>query len=236
MIPDLSAVKAEEDRVRAAYSRRSGADRYSWFSPGHVFMLQGRERRVLDILRRCGVRDLGHMRIFEVGCGHGQWLADFIKWGAVPSNLAGIDLLADRLAAARTRLPSSVTLYLGSATELPIETESFDIVVQSTVFSSILDENVRRQAAGELLRVLNPNGFLVWYDLFVSNPRNPDVRGVSLRELRRLFASCSVDVRRATLAPPVTRTCARISWLLCELLELLPLLRTHYLGVIRKRS
>jgi hypothetical protein len=61
-----------------------------------------------------------------------------------------------------------------------------------------------------------------------------NVRGIAAREIQRLFPGCSVNLRRVTLAPPLTRRLASRSWLACSLLEAIPLLRTHFLGVIRK--
>jgi len=196
--------------------------------------MQQRELGVLDALRRNGVRDLSHTLVLDVGCGHGQWLNDLIKWGAQPLNLAGIDLLPERVMAARARLPQQVQLHVGSATELPAPTAAFDIVLQSTVFSSILDHETRRCVAAEMLRVLRPEGLIVWYDFFLDNPRNSDVRGVRRNDIRTLFPNCVIDIRRATLAPPIARRIAPISRLACGVLETFPILRTHYLGVIRR--
>ena len=58
---------------------------------------------------------------------------------------------------------------------LDFRTDSFDFVFQSTVFTSILDSEVRKEVAGEMLRVLKPGGVILWYDFHVNNPRNPDV-------------------------------------------------------------
>ncbi|MGH7266299.1 MAG: SAM-dependent methyltransferase, partial [Candidatus Rokuibacteriota bacterium] len=66
------------------------------------------------------------------------------------------------------------------------------------------------------------------------NPRNPDVRRVTKAEIHDLFPGCRVALRRVTLAPPLTRLLARRARLLCHVLEQVPWLRTHYLGVIRK--
>src|SRR5947208_2787418 len=102
MTPTTS-IAAEEERIRQAYSRRAGDPRYSWFSRGTLWMAQRRERDVLDALRRNGISDLSQKTVLDVGCGHGQWLADLIKWGAPPENLCGVDLLQERIAAARVR-------------------------------------------------------------------------------------------------------------------------------------
>jgi hypothetical protein len=48
MVQSLESTRAEEVRIRAAYAKREEADpRYSWFSPGHLFIVQQRERRLL---------------------------------------------------------------------------------------------------------------------------------------------------------------------------------------------
>ena len=70
---------------------------------------------------------------------------------------------------------------------------------------------------------------------YVDNPRNPDVRAVSATEVTRLFPQCRVRLRRVTLAPPLARLLAPRAPTLCALLNLVPPLRTHYLGVIRRR-
>jgi len=234
MTPNTS-IAAEEERIRGAYSRRVANARYSWFSRGTLWMAQRRERDVLDALRRHGIDDLSKKTVLDVGCGHGQWIADFIKWGARPQNLCGVDLLPQRIAAARERLPQAVRLETGSATALPAASGSQDIVVLSTVFSSILDAELRLRIAAEVKRVLRPGGGLVlWYDFFFDNPRNKDVKGVSRKTIQALFSECVIDLRRTTLAPPIVRRLAPRSWLACDLLDSLWMLRTHYLGVLRR--
>jgi ubiquinone/menaquinone biosynthesis C-methylase UbiE len=116
---------------------------------------------------------------------------------------------------------------------LPFADGSFDLVSQFTVFSSILHAGVRRRAAAEMLRVLRPGGVALWYD-FTVNPTNRDTHGIGGDEVTRLFPGCRVRARRVTLAPPLGRLVAPRSWLLAELLENVPALRTHLLALIRK--
>jgi len=54
---------------------------------------------------------------------------------------------------------------------------------QFTVFTSILDISMKQSIAGEMLRVLKPDGIILWYDYYRNNPMNPDVRGVKKREI-----------------------------------------------------
>ncbi len=225
MIQPLDSVRAEEDRIRAAYAR---------FTPGYQFMMQERERRLLALLRRYDYETLESKKILEVGCGTGEWLRDFIKWGARPENITGIDLLAERASKARRLCPPAVHIERASAADLPFSDERFDVVLQSTVFTSILDLDLKRRVAAEMMRVVKPEGFILWYDYHVNNPWNNDVRGVKRREINRLFPSCRIQLQRITLLPHLARLVAPYSYLGCYLLEKLPPLCTHYLGVIRK--
>lgn len=226
---------AEEARIRAAYARRGGAWRYEWSNPAYVFAMHDLERGVLAALRRSGLWPLGAKRILDVGCGTGYWLRRLVAWGAQPRHTAGIDLLHQRVFDAAKVSPRHTGLSCGSGVYLPFRSASFDLVLQFTVFTSILDSDFRRRVADEMVRVLKPDGSVLWYDFCVGNPRNPDVRPVKADEIRRLFPGCAVDVARVTLAPPLTRLVAPRSWTLCALLNLVPSLRTHYLGVIKRR-
>ncbi len=138
-----------------------------------------------------------------------------------------------RAAEARLRFPSA-DLRIGDATRLPWPNGRFPLVIASTVFSSILDPVVRRMVASEINRVLAPGGALLWYDLRVNNAANPHVRKVGRPELLRLFPGLKGEIRSVTLAPPVGRAVIPASWLLAELLEMIPVLRTHLLAVMVK--
>src|SRR5262245_1021704 len=140
MVQSFESARAEEARIRAAYAKRDQADtRYSWISPGYQFMMQERERRLLALLRRYDYENLKSKTILEVGCGNGEWLRDFIKWGARPENMTGIDLLTERVVKARQLCPPGVRIQCASAAQLPFSNEKLDLVLQSTVFTSILD-------------------------------------------------------------------------------------------------
>lgn len=207
--------------------------RYSWFNPSYVRLRQERDRAVLRLLARHVKSSLAGQRILDAGCGTGQWIRQFVEWGARPEYIVGIDVLPDRIGAARRMCAPGVQLRVESAARIASRDAAFDIVVQSTVLSSILDDAAQRAVARELLRVLKPDGILVWYDLRVGNPHNPNVMGIGRRRLRRLFEGCEIRIRRITLAPPLARLLAGRSTLLLQLAGAVPLLRTHYVGVVR---
>ena len=232
-IPGSSHI--EEARIRAAYAKRQKDDaRYSSFSMGNLFLMQERERRLLTLLKRNHLAPLQTKKILEVGCGTGYWLREFIKWGARPENITGIDLLVDRVAEARYVCPEAVNIVYGNAVALAFPDATFDLVVQSTVFTSVLNAMMKQQMASEMLRVVKDDGFILWYDYHVNNPWNPDVRGVKRREISQLFPGCHLNLQRITLVPPLVRLLAPYSWLACYMLGKIPWLCTHYLGLISK--
>ena len=231
----LDRITVEEQRIREAYSRRTQDDVwYSWFNPGQLLKTQEWERRLLALLRQHGLGSLKEKRILEIGCGTGYWLRELLKWGAQPENVAGLELLPELVSEARRLCPGGVTVEQGSATHLEFADRTFDLVLQFTVFTSILDKALQAQIATEMIRVLKDKGHIIWYDFRVNNPWNPDVRGIRKREIFRLYPNCSVKLERITLAPPLARLIAPYSWLACEALGRIPWLCTHYLGMIQK--
>ena len=220
---------SEADRILEELRRRERevpADFYSLDRPANRFLRRGQERALAKALEEIG--PLSGKRVLEVGCGSGNWL----EMLAGAASLAGIDLDPGRAARAAARFPEA-DIRAGDASSLPWASGGFDVVLQSTVFSSILDLGMRRAVASEMRRVLAPGGAILWYDFFVDNPSNPHVRGVRRREIDALFPGCRVALRRATLAPPIARRIVPVSWTRAALLEALRVFDTHYLGVIR---
>jgi len=225
---DLARLRTEyADRER----RLAGRDIYSLFNPAHLFMTQQRQRITLKTLRRMGYYPLDRYRVLEIGCGRGGVLLEYLSFGAMPQHVYGIDLLADRVVEAHARMPS-LMLSCADGQHLPYPDNTFDLVMQYTAFSSILDDTVKTNVAREMLRVLRPRGAIVWYDYWL-NPTNPQARGIRPAEIRRLFPDCKYDFQRITLAPPVTRNLVAFSWTICMLLEKIKFLNTHYLVIIQ---
>jgi SAM-dependent methyltransferase len=195
--------------------------------------VQERQRAVLRLLARLGWR-LQERRAVEVGCGAGGNLLELLRIGFAPRHLCGIELLPDRLAQARAVLPSEVALWAGDAAAAEIAPQSQDLVLQSTVFSSLLDDEVQRALAQAMWRWVRPGGGVLWYDFTVDNPRNPDVRGIPVRKVTMLFPHARVQVRRVTLAPPLARALCRIHPGLYGVANTVPMLRTHVLAWLEK--
>jgi ubiquinone/menaquinone biosynthesis C-methylase UbiE len=224
----------ETDRILEEHRRRDReipAGFYDLDQPANLFLRHGQERALRDALERSGLLPLSGRRLLEVGCGSGNWLEILERFGARREEISGIDLDPGRAAACASRFPGA-DVRSGDASVLPWESGSFDLVLQGTVFSSILDPGMRRAVASEMLRVLAPGGAILWYDFFMDNPANPNVRGVRRRGIETLFPGCRVELRRATLAPPLARRIVPVSWTVAAVLESLRVFDTHYLGRI----
>jgi SAM-dependent methyltransferase len=227
---------ADTARITAEYERRAReipADFYSLGRPGNLLMHQQTVRSCIGALRHANLYPLHGRRVVDIGCGVGTWLLEFAQWGAEPEDLAGIDLMPARIEGTRRRMPQA-DLHVGSASDLPWDDESFDLVSQMIVFSTFADPALKRAVAREMLRVLKPGGAILWVDMRVNNPRNPEVKGVRKAEIRELFPGCALELAPALLAPPLSRLIAGRAWALGEALHALPFLRSHYAGLIRK--
>jgi hypothetical protein len=236
------------ENIQAEFRRRDAAiapDFYSLTRDVNLFFYQGRVRSALALLRRCGFFPCTDKTVLEIGCGARGWLPDFEAWGVSRENLAGIELDETRARVLQRLLsgyPSETDgawtggadIRVGDAAQLPWSDGAFDLVVQSTVFTSILEPALRRAVAAEMLRVTRSTGLVLWYDFVFNNPSNPNVRGVKLAEVKELFPHCDVTTCRVTLAPPLARRLVPFSWLAAELLQNLRIFNTHRLVIIRK--
>lgn len=210
-------------------------DIYSPLHKSAFFMIQSRQR----IFRRIFADHfpsgkLDNLKLLEIGCGNGQWLAEFQTFGFNVNNLSGIELDTERTAAAQKRIIGA-DIRSGTAAELPWDDNHFDIVFQSTVFTSVLDDSIRQKIAFEMHRVCRKDGFILWYDFMFNNPKNQNVKGIAKKQVSELFSNCQCTFQTTTLAPPIARRLVPISWFAADLLEsLCPFLRTHLISVIKK--
>ncbi|HQF61055.1 MAG TPA: class I SAM-dependent methyltransferase [Anaerolineaceae bacterium] len=225
------------DRMRNEYSARArrfaGKDLYSVFNTSYLFALQNRQRDLLRALRKTGFQSFCGQRILEIGCGGGGVLLEYLSIGAEPERLFGVDLLPDRLFEAHNKLPLSC-LSCTDGQDLPFPAKTFDLVLQYTAFSSVLDDQIKRRMASDMLRVLKPDGLIVWYDFWL-NPTNLQTRGIQPKEIRRLFGGCDIHFHKITLAPPIARRIVPISWGIGLFLESLKIFNSHFLAIIRPR-
>ena len=196
-------------------------------------MAAERAALVKRMIAGLGLASLANQRLLDVGAGAGQILEFFAGLGFSPGNLYGIDLVPERVVAAKVRLPQ-FRIEEGNAENLPFADRFFDFLVAFTLFSSILDPRMAGNVAAECARVLRPGGALIWYDFRYHSPGNPNVRGVALQKIHALFPGFSGRLRTVTVLPPLARRLGRWTSSIYPLLARVPFLRTHYLGFLTK--
>ncbi len=237
--PPTNGASEELTAVAERYDRRKTHVATGLYDPLNAAVLmaqQERERALVGWVHASGLAPLRDKTLLEIGCGSGGNLLQLIALGFSPANLVGNELLEDRCARARERLPAATRVVAGDASSVDLGADRFDVVFQSTVFTSLLDPEFQARLARRIWTLTKPGGQVLWYDFTYDNPRNADVRGISISRIRALFPEGSLTSRRLTLAPPIARLVSRIHPSLYTVANSLPFLRTHVLCWIRKPS
>jgi hypothetical protein len=222
----------ELNEIRLRYARRnSNLDEqktYPTFSKFQHYSRCDREYWFDSILTRRFANGFQDVRFLEIGAGDGCNLPGFLRLGTHPNNLFANELLEDR-GAKLNRLVKPENIFLGDARIVPWT--GLDIIFQSMVFSSILDQSFRQELAASLWNRLSDRGLILWYDLRINNPNNKDVKGLKKAEVLNLFPEAkSVEFHKCTLLPPLGR---RVGGLYNFIN--FPFLRGHYVAALSKR-
>ena len=148
-------------------------------------------------IERTGTRALPGLRVLDVGCGTGATM-DHLKRYGVPH---GIDLSELPLKFSRRR--GHQRTLRASATELPFESESFDLVTALDVIEHLDDD---AQGLSEIRRVLKPGApVVIFVPAFQSLWGPNDVqsghrRRYRLNQLRSLVEDAGLRVERVSYA------------------------------------
>ena len=227
--------ESASEQIRQEYQRRDKNPLFrQLYDPLSDFSIYHQARLDLLIakaLKQIGFTSLEEQQILDVGCGSGEHLVGFLVKGALPQKLYGIDVIAERIEAARQRHPD-IHYHEGSAEHLPWSDNTFDIISQFTVFSSILDKAVQKAISSEMQRVLKPGGSILWYDLR-KHSQNPALTAFSRSEIEALFPEMDLLILRpAKLRFGITRRVINQSWELVAFLERIPLLCEMYFALL----
>jgi SAM-dependent methyltransferase len=223
---DQNLVDAELGEIRSRYDRRSTIP--AWKHRYYRRAQAEREETHSRILR-ASFDDFRDVEVLEIGAGGGGNLQLFHRLGVPWENITANELLDQSVAKLRANFPSSLTVLPGNALDVRRD-RPFDIVLASTVFSSILDLEFRRLLANHLLTLVSDRGLLLWYDFVYRNPWNHDVRGLQKGEIRDLFKGSHIEFHRVTLTPPV----ALLVGPLYRLFSSVPFLRSHLIASVKK--
>jgi len=228
---------SEVSQINERYKRREKIQEAALYHPlsPYVFMvLQELDRALYRWVHRANIMPVADKKVLEIGCGTGSNLLRLIGMGFSPESMTANELSHERAAEARNRLPEVVKVIPGDAMDLNLPQEAFDVVLQSTVFTSILDDSFKKALANKIWSFVKPGGGVLWYDFIYNNPRNPDVKGIGASEIQRLFPNSDIKTWRITLAPPVGRQVTRSFQKLYHVFNAFPFLRTHLLCWIEK--
>lgn len=215
------------NKINEQYSKRDSKS-HLYHQSHYINFSQEEIKEVSEQLIRKYFSDLSDLKLLEIGAGSGHNALMFEKMGIQLKNISFNELLEDRIAVIKNSFPNN-KLYPGDAITLNFE-ERYDIIFQSTVFTSILRDQDRKALANKMWELLKPGGIILWYDFIYNNPNNPDVKKVSVAEVKELFgAAKSWRVKKVTLAPPIGRKVGKFYKLFN-----LPFLRSHILAVFQK--
>jgi ubiquinone/menaquinone biosynthesis C-methylase UbiE len=221
-------VENERDRMDQVFqARRALAPRYSLDNPGNRFNFEKLREGMGRRLHENWPTPAGK-KVLDLGAGELFWGDQFVGMGIKMDDYVGVDMLVWRLQVGHAS-GRDYQAVAASAAELPFETATFDLISQFTMMTSVLDGTLRKRIAAEMIRVLKPEGYILWYDFRYSNPANPDTQGIGRRELENLFPGRPVNLQTITLLPPLAR---KLGLPLLKFLYACPILRSHYLAWI----
>jgi ubiquinone/menaquinone biosynthesis C-methylase UbiE len=190
------------------YDARKGADRNDLLrNPEVLFQFLALEAAV--------IRALGFLRldpakatVLDVGCGEGLSLLPLLRVGFVPSNLYGVDIRPEQIAAARARFPT-IHFEGADASRLSFPDRTFDIVQESTMFLQMTDDGLAKRIASEMVRVTKTGGHILLSDWRYSKPGTTEFKAVNKKRIADMFSvGIETAVERVfpgTLIPPVGR-------------------------------
>lgn len=231
--PPASERERDIESIRSTYQRYARKGRYRMWdpqNPGNARMMRDRDRALVDLLRRSLPEASG--RVLDLGMGDGR-LAKVAQAAGLPiRSWTGVDLDPGAVAAASAAIPWA-DFVEAAADRLPFDADAFDVIVTSTLFSSLPSIELENAVASEIGRVLLPSGWLIWYDLQRSNPWNRQVHGLGHPVIRRLFPGWDAELRPMTLLPPLARRLGPLTQGVYGPLERIPLLRSHLVGRLR---
>ncbi len=227
----MSQTPGERQRLREMFDRRDEAGAEA--DAVQDYFMKRRFEEAADLLFS-GASWSGP--VLDVGCGRGDWLAQFVEWGLPRPHLMGLDLNHRRLREARKRLPG-VSFCVGEGRALPCESSRFSCVVLSLVLSTMQDEASARDLLLEVWRVLRPGGRLLIHDLKHVRPGRGGAR-LRTRHLPEVLAgqAAGLECRDLILLPPLARRLLPGWPGVVKILERRAVLRGHWMMRIDKED
>lgn len=190
------------------YDRKAGRHRNDIrLNPGVMFQVLAAEKAFV-----LAVRQINHppalARVLDVGSGEGGNIYQYLRLGYLPENITGIEIQKELVGNAQSLYPS-INFMHADASKIDIEDCSFDIVAESTMFATLVDDEVSSKIASEMLRVCKPGGYILLADWRTPKPGDLSYKALTRSRLSALFKlgneTFLLGVYRGSLVPPVGR-------------------------------
>ena len=222
-------IDKELEEIRLRYKERAAKKSFSSGDQSFSFYASQERELVYAKLLNELFPDKNDVKLLEIGAGGGNNIKFFHEQGLQWQHLYANELLPERVEMLKQNVPQA-NILPGNALELQYDT-FFDIVFQSTVFSSILDLQFQQLLADKMIEMTRPGGIIIWYDFIYDNPNNKNVKGISKKVVKQLFNKAdSIEFIPVTLAPPIGRRVGKFYNLINKIF---PFLRTHVIAVIK---
>jgi predicted O-methyltransferase YrrM len=221
----------ETEQIKIRYEKRKNNPSVQNHHSSKTFisyMTAERTKAFTFLLKNHFQDKLNSISLIEIGAGNGGNINFFKQLNLPVEKLFANELQEDRLKNLHENHPDIQILSGDARTLLPNYSGAFDVVFQSTVFTSILDQEFKKDLASCCLQMLKPGGIVLWYDFAFDNPKNKDVKGIKKKEIMSLFPNCHIHFQKVTLAPPIGRRVGK----LYPIFNSLPFLRTHLIAFI----
>jgi len=232
----LMGRKSEEERIKSIYkeymNNSNTLNKWSSEIIGNRFIKEEFYKSFKYLIKKNNI-DVINKTILDIGCASGNKIKILLKIGFDKENIIGVDIRENCIKNAKLNFPGS-KFYKMDARQIKFSDEKFDFINVFTLFSSILDDQNRYKVANEIIRLLKPNGIIMYYDVRYNNPTNKNLKAVKRKQLFKLFPNMKKELLSVTLLPYLSRKLGILNNPFYFLLSKISFLRTHYIGIIKK--
>ena len=152
--------------------------------------------------------DFKDFKILDVGSGSGFGLTPFILAGFSMNQLHGIDLFEDRIKLGKKKYPG-INFSVKDATQMDDFISKFDMVMEQFCFCHIMDNDVIKRIAEQMLLVVKPGGYILVQD-WAFGKKKWHYNGISQKKIKQLFKVDEETDRIKTFPSQLAPTLGRL--------------------------